>query len=122
MTSTEAYKISSNLKELAFTTESVINTIKSAKVSVNENQLGDIPDTISAALDNQIVILKSAESNLSLASTKAKIYADELKRKEQERLKLKNEPTKQEIEQKNIKNKINGITTRKDVLQQRMII
>lgn len=117
MTSTEAYKISSNLKELAFTTESVINTIKSAKVSVNENQLGDIPDTISAALDNQIVTLKSAESSLSLASTKAKIYADELKIKEQERLKLKNEPTKQEIEQKNIKNKINGITTRKDVLQ-----
>ena len=97
MTSTEAYKISSNLKELAFTTESVINTIKSAKVSVNENQLGDIPDTISAALDNQIVILKSAESNLSLASTKAKIYADELKRKEQERLKLKNEPTNPQI-------------------------
>ena len=57
VTSTEAYKISSNLKELAFTTESVINTIKSAKVSVNENQLGDIPDTISAALDNQIVTL-----------------------------------------------------------------
>lgn len=66
MTSSEAYVIAENLKEMIPKLEEAKSKFQIAKAAVNQNQLGIIPDTISDSLDKLILYLRVVNTNFEL--------------------------------------------------------
>ena len=82
MTSNEAYEIAKKLREMIPKVEEAKSGFQIAKYAVNQNQLGAIPDAISDSIDKLIGKLEAAITNLEIAASKAKLYADQLKEEE----------------------------------------
>ena len=91
MTSGEAYAIAAKLSNYASNVGEIIGDFELAKTAVNVEQLGAIPEAVTENINNKISALEIAQKNLTTASEKAKSYADELYKKEQEALKKQNQ-------------------------------
>jgi len=86
MSSSEAYATATRLSNFSSRITDLLGTLESAKSAVNQDQLGQIPDAITANIDEQISLLNSASSSFALASSEAKKIADALYQQEQEEL------------------------------------
>lgn len=114
MTSFQAYSVSSKLNQMASSIDDIASTLESAKIAVNMNQLGDIPESITNSINPQIALLKNAQASLQEASIVARNYANQLKAEElRGQQELENAKNNSRNTKKSVKN-VKSINTRID--------
>lgn len=105
MSSSEAYKIASDIQKSVNGIEPIIDVLNSSIKAVNKNQVGEIPDAITENINSQIKNLEDALTELQSAHSKASVYARKLAEEERRKNIVKNIKQMDKKDIKNIANK-----------------